>query len=493
MVTQTAPILDTASQMSLQADLGRIREAIYLGGGYHVVRNYLTPSQVEHIVWFWQTHHNARIKTYNKSKLLYQGCPDMSQLADDKDRHFNFFWNKPLDMFTYSTAWRLQALRNQVEGNPPGQDFLPHYMSYLVEKGGRCISSYRVSTTRQNGAVDAHIDWPMNHARVQLSLMLTSHGEDYRGGFLLNESFRGGKLVNLCEKENLRAGDLVVFRYSQEHGVSNIQAAPGKLGFSRILMPHETIQTGSAPKRWVRRLKRSLHPEADEYAKTHVDAGKFYYDEETERLMQIAIRQGFEPAEVYFHRGLWARFKLFETWQVDALKRYGLKPHHQFLDVGCGIMRLGIKLVQYLDDDHYCGVDPLPAYIELGHTYLREIARTQKQYRLECNGDFNFAPFQRKFDFAMAHSVFTHLSFDQIKRCMTSLKQVMAPGGQLVFTIQLGKDREESFVYAYNSPMVRSTHKDLSLYETLGREIGFKLEHLGKDGHPTQEVCKAIF
>ena len=94
----------------------------------------------------------------------------------------------------------------------------------------------------------------------------------------------------------------------------------------------------------------------------------------------------------------------------------------------------------------------MPSFIDLGHVYLKDVAHTKKTYHLACTEDFDFAQFDRKFDFSLAHSVFTHLSYELIERCLESLKQVMSPGGQLIFTITMGADREEHFVYVKNVP-----------------------------------------
>ena len=69
----------------------------------------------------------------------------------------------------------------------------------------------------------------------------------------------------------------------------------------------------------------------------------------------------------------------------------------------------------------------------------------------------------------------------------------MRPGGQLIFTITMGEDREDHFVYVKDVPMTSSMHKDMSLYEELGRKIGFRVELLGREDHPSQFVCRATF
>jgi hypothetical protein len=418
-------VVDVASAITQVHDPRQLREDIYLGKGYHVIRGFLDPGQVEHMRSFWRTHDNAKqAGHWNKKRLLHQGCPDVTVRTPELTRHFNFFWNKPIDVFTYVTAWRLQSLRNAIEGNPPSKDYFPHHDRNAADDSSYCVTSYRVTMTSSGGAVDPHADWPLDHARVQLSLMLSSHGDDYRGGLLFSDGFRGGKMFNLGQAEQLRAGDLVVMRYSQPHGVEPVESEPGQLGMCRLLMPHEMIPKRTRFRQAMRDLSRPRKP-----ALTSVPAAEAstYYDEEVGRLMRLAIREGFEPSEVYYHRGLWGRFKPLDSWQFDILKQQGLEPQHDFLDIGCGIMRLGMRLIPYLDDDRYCGVDPLPAYIKLAHVYMREVVETTRKYRLSCDADFGFGVFERKFDFAMAQSVFTHMTFAQIERCLTALKPVMKP------------------------------------------------------------------
>ena len=152
-----------------------------------------------------------------------------------------------------------------------------------------------------------------------------------------------------------------------------------------------------------------------------------------------------------------------------------------------------MQLVPFLDDDRYCGIDPIQGYLDLADQYMKGVVDCGKQYRLLAETDFGFEQFGRQFDFAMAHSVFTHMSFDQIEKCFRHLKQVMKSGGRFLFTICLGRDRQDNFVYVNETPMTHSRHDDPSMFESLAAEIGFQFEFQGRSGHPTQSVCSAIF
>src|SRR5262245_34171399 len=347
--------IDQTSSGIQGVDLGRMREDIYLGKGYHVLRGFLNPHQVEHLVRFWTSHDNKLLKSYSKKSHLFENCPNYTVRSDNRVRHFNFFWNKPADMFTHVTSWRLQSLRNLVEGNPPNKDYLPHWDRNSIDKNSFCVSSYRLTFSKKDQAVIPHVDWPLEHSRVQLSLQLSSYGDDYKGGLVLFDKFRGGNPRNVCKDENLRAGDLVVFRYSQKHGVEDLSTENG-IGYRRLLMPHEMIPKHSWLRRLVRRIRKGKSK--SEYEDTDAQETN-YYDDEVGRLMNIAVHEGHDPVDVFYFRGLWGRWTVMQEWQLKALQREGLQPHHSFLDIGCGPLRLGMKLIPQLEDDRYCGVDPV--------------------------------------------------------------------------------------------------------------------------------------
>src|SRR3989449_5135255 len=53
--------------------------------------------------------------------------------------------------------------------------------------------------------------------------------------------------------------------------------------------------------------------------------------------------------------------------QIDFLVSQGLMPHHRLLDIGCGSLRGGVKMIRYLDVGHYAGVDLHESLINAGY------------------------------------------------------------------------------------------------------------------------------
>src|SRR5215472_262077 len=59
--------------------------------------------------------------------------------------------------------------------------------------------------------------------------------------------------------------------------------------------------------------------------------------------------------------------------QLDFLVAQGLMPHHRLLDIGCGSLRGGVKLIRYLCAGHYAGIDLHESLLNAG--YEIELAR----------------------------------------------------------------------------------------------------------------------
>ncbi len=137
------------------------------------------------------------------------------------------------------------------------------------------------------------------------------------------------------------------------------------------------------------------------------------------------------------HRG-----KVGRAWshtgqlQQDFLVAQGMAPTSKVLDVGCGALRAGIVIAQYLEPRGYYGIDVNESLIRAALQHELPLAGLEDRVpaenlrvtdRFEC--DFGVA-----FDFAIAQSVFTHLPLNHIRLCLYQLSLVMAPGGRFYAT-----------------------------------------------------------
>ena len=74
--------------------------------------------------------------------------------------------------------------------------------------------------------------------------------------------------------------------------------------------------------------------------------------------------------------GAWKESRDF---QIDFLRHRGLQRGDAVLDIGCGILRGGIPLIQYLDPGKYTGIDIRPEVIEQAKKQISKHKLDQKK------------------------------------------------------------------------------------------------------------------
>lgn len=136
--------------------------------------------------------------------------------------------------------------------------------------------------------------------------------------------------------------------------------------------------------------------------------------------------------------------------QFVLLVMLGLREHHHVLDIGCGSLRLGRLLLPYLRAGRYCGIEPERWLVEEGiESELGDdfVARKQPEFRYA--DDFSLQGFERRFDYLVAQSIFSHAAPEQIDACFRAVADVLHPDGRFVATFVLGDHdhRGSSWVY----------------------------------------------
>ncbi len=145
-------------------------------------------------------------------------------------------------------------------------------------------------------------------------------------------------------------------------------------------------------------------------------------------------------------------------FQFDYLVGHGLKPHHRFLDIGCGNLRLGCMLIPYLNPNYYVGIDISPAIISAALATIDEFKLQSycAYIYLLRETSYRFLP-ESHFDHVHAHSVFSHLPLSEIEKVLREAYRVMKPGGCFDFTylssVKVGNFLSEDFYYPTETMM----------------------------------------
>ena len=144
-----------------------------------------------------------------------------------------------------------------------------------------------------------------------------------------------------------------------------------------------------------------------------------------------ARRSGVGPLGIYDIMG---------AYQFGALCLLGLREDHYLLDIGCGNLRAGRFFILYLREGRYFGVEPVESRVGYGieHEIGRDIV-TKRQPSFCYTSEFEFP--DRRFDFLLAQSVFTHIPADMVRLCLARAAGVMHNQSIFLFTYMKG-DRD---------------------------------------------------
>jgi len=184
--------------------------------------------------------------------------------------------------------------------------------------------------------------------------------------------------------------------------------------------------------------------------------------------------------------------------QFEFMKKNGLKPNHKFLDIGCGCLRLGVKLIPYLNKGNYHGMDLLRSLIDDGikHEIDKDMLNCKKPVFLSTDG-FLFEKLDTKFDFLMAQSVFTHIPLNQIILCLINARKVMKDDA-VFFATFFESEKTGDIVLKDVVPGTTTFltsdpyHQHLSFFQYISDSLGYDLEYIGDWNHPRKQMMLAF-
>ena len=175
--------------------------------------------------------------------------------------------------------------------------------------------------------------------------------------------------------------------------------------------------------------------------------------------------------------------------QFNYLVSQGLRPEHYLVDIACGSLRAGRFFIEYLEPEHYLGIDKEQWLIEAGvKEELKAGVMERKQPRLVVSSAFEFEKFGVSPDFAWAQSLFTHLTPPLILHCLKNLRACIKPTGAFYATIFESARPRENLPYSDDALDYWYTAREMQMF---GEQTGWTMQYIGDWDHPrNQQMLK---
>lgn len=156
---------------------------------------------------------------------------------------------------------------------------------------------------------------------------------------------------------------------------------------------------------------------------------------EVDILESRALGPGADHYRAYV--GPPAQYDFMGASQFRLLTGLGLREDHHVLDIGCGSLRVGRFLMQYLLPNRYVGIEPNIWLIQ--EALQREIGReTERIKKPRFTTQTAFTPDDvgtAAFDMIVAQSIYSHTGLHGFQASVRAASAVLAPEGQFLFTI----------------------------------------------------------
>ena len=156
--------------------------------------------------------------------------------------------------------------------------------------------------------------------------------------------------------------------------------------------------------------------------------------------------------------------------QFRLLCTLGLRSNHNLLDFGCGCLRAGRFLINYLEKGRYHGVEPNEWLVDMAFkTQLGQDLKEIKSPKFDYSDDFS-VNFDATFDYIVAQSIFSHADACMIDKALKSFKASLKDSGLIAVTFVEGATdfEDKGWVYpdvvTYSKSRINKFSLDAGLY-----------------------------
>ena len=211
-----------------------------------------------------------------------------------------------------------------------------------------------------------------------------------------------------------------------------------------------------------------------------------------EGRVQLARMRDPESFNRHAMVGPGQHWRFMRQYQIDFLRSHGLQPEHALVDLGCGTLRGGVPVIEYLEPGNYYGLDARDDVLAEGRKELARYNLEHKDPTLLNSSDFSALRCDATFDMAWSYAVLIHLADPIIEQAFAWIGDRMRADGVFFADVQLGEHRdaprneESERDHRRRFPVV---WRPMEFYRDVAAKAGFtNVEDLGTNrgfGHNT--------
>jgi SAM-dependent methyltransferase len=161
-------------------------------------------------------------------------------------------------------------------------------------------------------------------------------------------------------------------------------------------------------------------------------------------------------------------------FQIEFLRQRGLKESDTVLDIGCGPLRGGVPLIEFVNPGGYTGFDVRNACIEKAHGQIEKLDLTVKKPRVFLSNDFGATELiGLKFDYVWCFQILYHLDDPLAEECFRQIANFLGSSSTCYANVNVfaesGRWKEFPFL-----------KRSLEFYKVLGEKVGLHVRSIGQ-------------
>lgn len=187
-------------------------------------------------------------------------------------------------------------------------------------------------------------------------------------------------------------------------------------------------------------------------------------------------------------------WKMKRQFQIQFLTEMGLKPQHELFEIGCGTLRGGLPLIQYLENGHYFGMDVREEVLNEGRKELKETGLEGKNSTLLLCPDISELTINQKFDYIWSYSVLFHMNDEILNDALAFVSRHLSDEGVFYANVNMGEGKEGNWQgFPYVARTFEFYNQACAVNGLVASDIG-PLKELGHianiESHDNQRMLK---